>query len=522
MSEAPALSTEDPTTDLRGRAARGGAYTLLAQGFVFLVNLGQIAILARLLTPDDFGVVAMVGVVIGFISLFRDAGLSMATIQHAELSHGQASALFWINVFLGLAFVPIIIAFAPIVAWFFGRPETLWITIALAGVFPFSGLAVQHRAIMQRRMQFGRLALLQVTTRLLACGVAVGIAAHGFGFWALVSYQYAIGAFSAIAVFVLNPWRPGWIQKVHEIRSMLVFGRNVVGANMATYLGGNGIQLVIGKALGGTALGIFDHAWRLLFQPLTQLVAPITAVAFPTLSRLQDCPSRFREYYMKAAAGLIGVSVPLIVLLIGWSDQIVEWYLGERWMGVVPILQGLGVYALFVPLGSTIGWLFLSLGKTKEHFRWQIFNNGLRLGAAALGACWGMKGVALLFATSGCVVIPLLFPYVARGGPVKVRDLWTLCFFTVALAAAGFSVIVFARAVLAGAFAPWACIPVTTVMFGAANVLVLLRFQSSRGLVFLAFQYTYQRSLTLLKAGNTRTIPSAVEGIVNARSTQEA
>ena len=480
MSESHQLSTEGVLTDLGRRATRGGAITVIAQGLVFVINLLQIAILARLLTPDDFGVVAMVAVVIGFVSFFRDAGLSMATIQRATVSDQEVSSLFWINVCFGLIGAMFVALCAPVVAWFYDRPELAAITVALAGTFLFSGLMVQHQSLLKRQMRFGRLASIQVTAKLIGAGVALTFALYGAGYWALVYYQYAFVLASLLLVFILCPWRPRGFRLNRQVWHMLRFGGNVTGGNIANYLGANGSRLIVGKSLGGATLGIFDNAWQLLLLPLGQINAPITSVAFPTLSRLQDDPARFRDYYMKAAAGVICLSVPLITVMLGLSDWLIIGYLGPQWTEAIPIFQILGIYAVFVPIGNTTGWLFLSQGRTGEQFRWQVFSSVFRVFAALLGIQWGLAGMTWAFSVTGALLIPFLFLYVGRTGPVRSKDLGTLGMLALSTALAGIATVAAIRYFLNPVLSQATCSLVCIAGIGLVDLLVFSRFDYSR------------------------------------------
>ncbi len=150
------FDTEYLKADLKGRSVRGGAVTMAAQGIKFFLQIGSTVVLARLLTPEDFGLIAMVTAVTGFVMMFKDMGLSMATVQRAEIDHAQISTLFWINVVLSLAFMLLTATLAPAIAWFYSEPRLTWITLALAGAFIFSGFTVQHQALLRRQMNFGR------------------------------------------------------------------------------------------------------------------------------------------------------------------------------------------------------------------------------------------------------------------------------------------------------------------------------------------------------------------------------
>ena len=226
------FDTEYLKTDLKGRSVRGGAVTMAAQGVTFFIRMGSTMVLARLLTPQDFGLIAMVTAVTGFVVMFKDMGLSMATVQKAEINHGQISTLFWINVVLSLGVMLVTAALAPAIAWFYGEPRLTWITLALAGAFVFGGLTVQHQALLRRSMRFGTLALIGIIGMLVGIVAAIIAAWYGAGYWALVIMQLSGAIAGAIAVWVACGWRPSLPVRCSGVREMLAFGGNLTGFNI--------------------------------------------------------------------------------------------------------------------------------------------------------------------------------------------------------------------------------------------------------------------------------------------------
>lgn len=420
------FDTRHLEVDLGKRIVRGGAITMIAQAGSFFLNLAQTAVLARLLTPDDFGLIGMVAVVTGFVLLFKDAGLSMATIHRKEITHKQISNLFWVNVFLSILCMVAIAASAPLITWFYGRCELLWITMALAGAFVFSGLVVQHQALLRRQMQFGRLAFLQLSGQIVTATVAVLLAWQGATYWALVFSQYAGGIYGVVAMYVVCPWRPGWVSRGAGVRGMLSYGRDVASGNVVNYLAANTDRLLVGKVLGGATLGIYEKAWQLLLMPLRQLNSPVTAVMLPALSRLQDDPVRYRSHYLKAAAGIVVLTTPVVAICVGMTDWLVLWYLGSQWSAVVPLFRVLAICAFLMPICNTTGWLFLSQGRANEQFRWQSFDAVVRVGVIVGGLPWGLFPMVILLSIVRCLLPSVLFWYVGRKGPVTIKDMFGL------------------------------------------------------------------------------------------------
>ncbi|MGD0942479.1 MAG: oligosaccharide flippase family protein, partial [Terracidiphilus sp.] len=204
-----AFSTEHLHADLKGRAVRGGMLTLTSQGAQFLMQSVATVVLARLLTPADFGLVAMVTAITGLGQAFADLGLSEATIQHPEISHDQVSTLFWINVAIGATLMSITAALAPVLAWFYKEPRLLHITFLASLTFLIGGLRVQHDALLKRQMRYLSLVIRDVSSYLLAVPVAITLAWRGAGYWAILALPLTLNSAQMILSWLMVRWRPG-------------------------------------------------------------------------------------------------------------------------------------------------------------------------------------------------------------------------------------------------------------------------------------------------------------------------
>lgn len=419
------LRTDDLMDDLGRRTARGGAVTIFSQGTKFFLSMLGTVVLARLLYPEDYGLVGMVAVVTGFISIFKDLGLSAATIQKAEVSSQQISTLFWVNVFLSVGIMLFTAAVAPGVAWFYGEPKLTAITIAYAGGFLFGGLAVQHEALLRRRMRFVALAVAEIVSLVVSSVVAITLAWYGARYWALVSSQLCLGLTYALAVWIACRWRPGLPVRNSGVRSMLAFGGNLTGFSVVNYFARNLDNLLIGRYWGSEQLGLYGRAYQLLLLPIDQMITPITAVAIPALSRLKDSPERYRQAYLRLLEKVALLTMPVMAFMIASSDWLVGIVLGPRWTGVSRIFSLLGVVGLVQPLASTTGWLFVTQGRTHDMFKWGMIGSTITVASIVAGLKWGAVGVAASYSfTFVIIVIPLLFWYVSRTGPVRMTDFY--------------------------------------------------------------------------------------------------
>lgn len=420
------FDTEYLKADLKGRSVRGGAVTMAAQGAIFFLRMGSTIVLARLLTPQDFGLIAMVTVITGFVAMFKDMGLSMATVQKAEINHAQISTLFWINVVLSLFMMLVTATLAPVIALFYGEPRLTWITLALASTFIFGGFTVQHQALLRRQMHFGTLALIQIISMVVGIITAIIAALYGAGYWSLVLMQLATAITIAIGVWVGCDWRPGLPKRGTGVRSMLAFGGNLTGFNFMNYFARNLDHVLIGRFWGPGQLGLYSKAYGLLLLPLQQITGPITAVAIPSLSRLQNDAERYLKYYLKAISLIAFLTMPGVMFLIIMSDEIIGLVLGQQWTGASRIFAVLGISALIQPVLSTVGWLFVSTGRTDRMFRWGIFSSLCIVVSFIVGLPFGAIGVATAYTI--CILllaVPALW-YATKTTPISLLSIFNV------------------------------------------------------------------------------------------------
>lgn len=416
------LATDHLMADLKGRSVRGGAVTLTAQGIKFCLQMGSTMVLARLLTPADFGLIAMVTAVTGFVAMFKDAGLSMATVQRAEITHEQVSTLFWINVALSVLVMLVIAALAPAIAMFYSEPRLTGITLALAATFIFGGLTVQHQALLRRQMRFRALATVEVLSMAAGVATAVAMAFGGFGHWSLVGLVAGQTVANSVLVWVACGWRPGPPRRGSGVRPMLGFGGNLTGFNIVNYFRRNADNLLLGAFAGASALGLYSKAYSLLMLPLRQLNAPLTAVAVPLLSRLVSTPEQYRRAYRRALGSLALVAVPIPLLLLITSDLTIDVLLGSSWAAATPIFRALAVAAVIDALNVATGWAYVSWGHTRRQLYWGLLQSIVVVSAFIIGLSWGALGVAWAYTAS---LVLLRFPALLvcyHGTPLTIRD----------------------------------------------------------------------------------------------------
>ena len=417
--------TDHLTKNLGGHSARAGVVTLAAQVLKFAIATAGAIVLARLLTPQDYGLIGMVVIIVNFVGMFPFLGLSTATMRWSELNHRQVSTLFWINVGMSAVVMVLTIASAPLLAWFYHEPRLIPITLGYAVSLLLAGFYIQHEAILSRQMRFGAIAVVEIAAHAIGFAGAIIAALYGARYWALVVNQLVMNAATVIGVWALCRWRPSLPVRGSGVRAMLSFGGNLTGFNVMNYLARNVDNALIGKFWGGYQLGLYSRAYQMLLTPMQQINAPLVAVAVPALSRLNDSPERYRAAYVKILEKIAMLTMPLVAFMIATSDWLVVFLLGEQWRESGRIFMWLGVAAMVQPVVRSTLWLFTTQGRSREMFRWGVIGSLIAIAAIVAGLPWGAMGVAASYAiTDVCITTPLLFWYIGRRGPVNTTDLY--------------------------------------------------------------------------------------------------
>jgi O-antigen/teichoic acid export membrane protein len=404
------LSTDHLHADLRGRSVRGGLLNVTSQGAQFLIQSIATVVLARLLTPADFGLVAMVSTITGLGQSFADLGLSEATIQRKEISHNQVSALFWINVAIGLGLMLLTVGLAPVLAHFYREPRLVNITLLVSLTFISGGLRVQPDAILRRQMRFRAIAMRDITSYAIAVPVAIAMALRGFGYWALVALPLVLNCSVMLLSWLMVKWRPAWPHRDTEVGSMIDFGGHVAASYFIVTVSRSADNVLIGWYSGAGPLGLYSRAYNLLMLPVRQLIFPAGSVAIPAFSRTQSDPERFARYYLRAVNLIIWVGAPIFAFLFVAAKPVVLLILGRQWQEAAPVFQILVISALGqLFLESTI-WLFVSRGQSKQLLTLLLIMSTILVGSYAVGLPFGIKGVAL----SGSLTMLFIFPWILK------------------------------------------------------------------------------------------------------------
>lgn len=428
--------------DLARKSVRGGVTTMTAQGIQFVLGTAGTMVLARLLTPADFGLVGMVTVVTGFLQMFKNAGLSTATVQQEQISREQVSTLFWFNALISVGLGLLLLAGSPLVSMFYRRPELTMVTAALSFPFIINGLTIQHQALLQRHMMFGALRTILVGSLVVNLGMTIGLALVGWRYWALVSGTIAGSLCSVVLTFYYCNWVPCRMQKRTGARKMLEFGGYVTGFNFANYFARHADNLLIGRFIGAQALGLYSKAYGLFMMPITQIRGPLTEVALPAFSSLRNQPERYARYYQRLLDTLGTLAFPMSLYCMLEADFLIRTILGPQWLGAVPVFRILAAVGPLQAMTGVCGLVMLSMGFSKRYFLVGVVASCIYVASFVIGLPRGISGVAGAYVVANVLLFsPTLFVSL-YGSPVSVVSsmkavLWPFGIALAATASAG-------------------------------------------------------------------------------------
>lgn len=410
--------------NLGSQAARGASVIFAGQVGRIALQVVSVSVLARLLSPVDYGLIAIVLVIVGFGEIFRDFGLSTAAVQAKHLDPGQRDSLFWLNMAIGLLLGVLAYLVAPLVASIFGNNELESITQLLSITFLINGLGAQYRADLNRRMRFRALVATDLCAQFLSLVIAVWLAVSGFGYWSLVAQQLSLATLILISMVGIGRWLPGRPRRGTNVGELVRFGRNLVGTQLVGYMNSNVDTVVIALRLGPTSLGIYSRGFQLLMRPLNQLRAPSATVALPVLSRIGEDYARSGRYLVTGQLALGYTIIPGLAFAAGASVPLVEVFLGPKWSAVAALFSVLAIAGAFETLAYVGSWVYLSRNLTGKLFYYSLASLLIKVICVVVGSFWGLTGVAAGYAIAPAIAWPISLWWLSRLTTLPARELW--------------------------------------------------------------------------------------------------
>jgi O-antigen/teichoic acid export membrane protein len=383
---------------LRSLVVSGFAWSLATTVLVQISSVVFAVLLARFLTPREYGIAAMALVFSALVFAFADLSLGVGLVQRAEITEEDRSTVFWTSVAVGIALTAGGIAASGPLASFFGEPDVQPLFAVLSLSFVVGSLGATHAALLHRAMDFRSISIRVGSSTLVGGTVGVGLAAAGFGAWALIVQQLCVAVIATTLLWVSMPWRPRLVYSMRSLRELGSFGGRIFGVRVADYARLNGDKLLIGRVLGPASLGTYSVAFNILLTPVSRFLLAVTDTLFPALARLQDDPARMASVWLRVNRVVSAAFVPALLGLAVVASDFVSVVLGPQWAEVAPLLQimALGVVAHAVSLAGAE--VLKALGRGGPLLRFYVAETVAFMAAILVGLRWGVTGVAAAFA----------------------------------------------------------------------------------------------------------------------------
>lgn len=436
MPESPLTSPPDPAlteahkrSELDRSLASGIAWTGGVKWLAQIVTWGTTLVVARLLTPEDFGIIGMATLVLGFIRLINEFGLGAVIVQRKEVDEPLLSHLGAFALALGSFFSLCGIALAAPIALFFSEPRVLLVVVALSLNFTITAPAIVSRSMLTRHLQFRTLALIDGANGIVTSLLTVLLAWMGWGYWALVAGALVSHVGSTTAYLVLRPFRPRWPRPLSLISRELQFGGHLVGSRIAWYAYEKADFAVVGRVLGTAPLGAYNIGWTLASLPVEKISALIMHVTPPIFAKVQDQPAELRRYLRLLTEGIANLTFPVGVGMALVAPDFVPLVLGDQWASAVPPLQLLALYGGFRSIVPFFSQILIATDHARLNMWFSVLGVVFLVPAFVIGSRWGITGVALAWvAVYPALVVSFHLPTTFRiiGMPVGeyLRSLW--------------------------------------------------------------------------------------------------
>jgi len=420
---ANAMATDHLQDSLGKRTVQGGGILVGGHLARIFIQIASLAALGRLLSPDDFGVMAMCWTVLAFVTLFGEFGLSTATIQRKEIDQNSVSVLFFVGLGIGLVLATIIAAMGPVAAAFFKDDRLLLAVPALALTMPLNWLSSQHYALLNRTMRWTDLQVGALMSQ--GVGVAVAILLAWLtpaGYWALIAQAWVGALVYSVYLIARCDWRPSWPTDWGAAGPSIKLGLNITGASVLNFFQQQLDKALVGWRWGAFELGHYARAYALLQVPLNFANGALASAVQPALSRLQDKPEQWRRAYLDALAIAVLIGGAVTAALFGGAAPIIRAVYGPDWEETIAIFGMLALALLFVTPMSSVNWLYISLGQGKRMFQWGLIATPVYVLGFAIGLPQGALGVATAYSIAAALLFFPCFIFAVRKAPVSLGD----------------------------------------------------------------------------------------------------
>jgi PST family polysaccharide transporter len=404
--------------------ARNVMWSALAQCWTFSLSVVSITVLARLLSPSEYAVMAVVTPLLAFAMQVQGMGLSTAVVQAPALTKRQLGTLFWLAFAVSVVLVTGLLIAAPWIAdWLGDQRIAPALSVAVAAVLLVT-VSAQPNALLVRALRFRAIALRNVVSATLGTAVSIILAWRTGSYWSLVAGLLTVHVCNLIGNLIASRWHPSRPGPFAQASGLLRFGLHIWSAHLIAFAARHVDNLIVASATGPRELGLYDRAYQVLLNPLNQAVSPLGQVVMPTLVRSLDEPQRYRMHYWRAVLVLLALLHPALVLAVVNPATFIGLLLGPQWLEAAPLFGWFAGGALVLMFVFTLDWLLVSQGRSAEVLRKELVASVVALTSFAIGIGWGIKGMAVAYVLGQLLIAtPHALWLTGRRGPINHREL---------------------------------------------------------------------------------------------------
>jgi teichuronic acid exporter len=370
--------------------AWSAAEVLLRQG----VQFGVVVVLARLITPEEFGTIALLSIFVGIAGTFVEGGLSAALIQLHGVTRSDESTVFWFNILVAAVIGVCLAASGTAIASLFGKPVLTSLTVVLAANIPVTALGAVHRTLFIKHLQFRPLVLATLGATVVSGAVAIVMAASGSGVWALAAQAVAAGLTETALLWLLSPWRPLFVFSLASAKSLFRFGSFILASGLLDIAYSRLYSVLIGKFYGTYELGQYTRAESTVALPTGLFMSIVGRVAFPAFSGISGNAQALKASMRLGLQSTMLVYAPATLGLAAVADQFVVTVFGEAWRPAAPIVQVLCLSGLLMPLHLLNLQILMALGRSDLFFRLEVQKKLLGVAILCAASAHGPIGMA--------------------------------------------------------------------------------------------------------------------------------
>ena len=405
------------------RSLRAGAVIISSRVVIITIQFVTLLVLTRLLSPEDYGLVAMVTAITVFAPLLVSLGTPDAVVQRSRITEKEISALFWISLALGCSVALLMAACGPLIARFYGEPRLTLIAGISALTFIACALSCQHSTLLRRAMKFKDLAVVEISANLLSAAGAIAMAFYGLEYWALVLRPLMLSSCIAFGVWLRCRWVPGHPAMSAGAKDILRQGLQSAGFSVTDYVAGSSDRIAIGYRSGAVSLGYYQNAMFIYENLLALLVTPVHGVAAASLCKAQNNLDELRRLWRKALSTLEFYAMPAFGILAVTGQDLVIVLFGSKWAQAGTLISILALRGIPHSVERTLGWLHVAAGRTDRWMRWGLVAMGAQLVAIICGMRYGPTGVSIALVVSTFILFVPAIAYAGRPLGIGAKDL---------------------------------------------------------------------------------------------------